>query len=409
MGYLCKRRVYPAQTPGKMRVSDSEAFRTKGAGRPKSRYTLARTMPLPTGKLPAELLERLLRGATRPDPRVLVGPAIGEDAAVISLSPERALIAKADPVTFATDLIGWYAVHVNANDVACMGARPAWFMATVLLPEGASERLAEDIFSQVASACRALDVTLIGGHTEVTHGLSRPIVAGAMLAEADPRRVVRNSGGLAGDHIVLSKGIAIEGTALVARDAAAALQARGVPAQTLEGAARLLFEPGISVVREALLAHEAVSVHAMHDPTEGGLATALVELATACRLGVVLRLEDVPVLPETAAICRAVGLEPLGLLASGSLLIVVAEEDCEGLRSTLSGAGIAAACIGRLAPAGEGAIMVERGSRRSLPRFERDELARFFDSLGTTGARAEAPSSVKMGRLRPGGRERADG
>ena len=149
-------------------------------------------MSLLTGKLPAELLERLLAGVVRRDPRVLLGPALGEDAALIDMG-DRVLVAKADPVTFATDRIGWYAVHVNANDVACTGARPAWFLATILLPEGATEALAEEVFAQIEAACGALGVTLVGGHTEVTYGLERPIVAGAMLAEVAPDRVVRKA------------------------------------------------------------------------------------------------------------------------------------------------------------------------------------------------------------------------
>ncbi len=130
-------------------------------------------MPLHTGKLPAELLARLLSRVVSRDPRVLLGPTVGEDAALIDLG-DRVLVAKADPVTFATDRIGWYAVHVNANDVACMGARPAWFLATILLPQGAPEALAEDVFAQIEAACEALDITLVGGHTEVTYGLERP-------------------------------------------------------------------------------------------------------------------------------------------------------------------------------------------------------------------------------------------
>src|SRR3989304_4548978 len=191
-------------------------------------------MPLLTGKLPPKLLERLLAGVARRDPRVLLGPTVGEDAALIDLG-DRVLVAKADPVTFATERIGWYAVHVNANDVACMGARPAWFLATILLPQGAPEALAEEVFSQVESACEALGVTLVGGHTEVTYDLERPIVAGAMLAEAAPGRIVRSSGARPGDHLVLTKGIAIEGTALLARDAPEELRRRGVAAEAPGG------------------------------------------------------------------------------------------------------------------------------------------------------------------------------
>jgi len=343
-------------------------------------------MSLLTGKLPAELLARLLSRVVRRDPRVLLGPTLGEDAALIDLGG-RVLVAKADPVTFATDRIGWYAVHVNANDVACMGARPAWFLATILLPQGAPEALAEEVFTQIEGACGALDVTLVGGHTEVTYGLERPIVAGAMLAEAAAGRIVRNADARAGDHLILTKGIAIEGTALLARDAADELRRRGFGEASLDRARALLDRPGISVVREALLACDTAPVHAMHDPTEGGLATALHEVAAASGLVAEVQAEAVTVLPETAEICRALSLDPLGLLASGSLLIALAEEDCERVRAALSDAKISAACLGRLIEGTEGVIIDGRGERRDIPHFRRDELARFLESLGTTSAR----------------------
>ena len=343
-------------------------------------------MSLLTGKLPAELLARLLSRVVRRDPRVLLGPTLGEDAALIDLG-DRVLVAKADPVTFATDRIGWYAVHVNANDVACMGARPAWFLATILLPQGAPETLAEEVFAQIESACEALGVTLVGGHTEVTYGLDRPIVAGAMLAEAAAGRIVRNDGARSGDHLILTKGIAIEGTALLARDAADHLQRRGFGETSLERARALLDRPGISVVREALLACDTAPVHAMHDPTEGGLATALHEVAAASGLVAEVQAKAVTVLPETEELCRALSLDPLGLLASGSLLIALAEADCERVRAALSKAEIPAACLGRLIEGTAGVIIDERGERRDIPHFRRDELARFLESLGTTSAR----------------------
>jgi hydrogenase maturation factor len=342
-------------------------------------------MSLPAGKLPPRLLERLLAGVARRDPRVLLGPTLGEDAALIDLG-DRVLVAKADPVTFATDRIGWYAVNVNANDVACMGVRPAWFLATVLLPQGAPEALAEEVFSQIEAACEALDVTLVGGHTEVTYGLERPIVAGAMLAEGAADRIVRSSGARPGDHLILTKGIAIEGTALLAREAPEELRRRGVAEEALARARALLDRPGISVVREALLACDTAPVHAMHDPTEGGLATALHELAAASGLAAEVQESAVSVLPETAEVCRALSLRPLGLLASGSLLIAIAEEDCERVRDALSQAEIPSSCLGLLTEGTKGVIINDRGERREIPHFQRDELARFLESPGTTSA-----------------------
>ncbi|MFQ5879926.1 MAG: AIR synthase related protein, partial [Dehalococcoidia bacterium] len=226
------------------------------------------------GKLLAQLLARLLAQVTTRDPRVVVGPKLGEDAAVIDVG-DKYLVAKTDPITFATDHIGWYAVHVNANDIAVMGARPAWFLATILLPQSVPQLTAEAIFQQILSACEQLDVELVGGHTEVTYGLSRPMVVGAMLGEVAKDRLVQSSGAQPGDRLLLTKGIAIEGTAILARELSEPLRQRGVAPDLIQSAQRLIFEPGISVVPEALLAAAGGRVHAMHDPTEGGLATAV--------------------------------------------------------------------------------------------------------------------------------------
>ena len=333
------------------------------------------------GKLPAELLARLLARLPA-DPRLLVGPGIGLDAAAIDLGGGRVLVAKADPVTFASDEIGRYAVHVNANDVACLGAKPSWFIATVLLPQDATPELAEAIFEQIRSTCEELGVTPAGGHTEITVGLDRPIVAGAMLGETTADALVRPERAQPGDHVILTKGIAIEGTALLAREAPSALRARGVDAPVIDAAARLLDEPGISVVRDAQTACAAARVNALHDPTEGGLATALLELsqATGCQLRV--RTADIAVLDETRSICAALTLDPLGLLASGALLIVVDEADCEIVRAALDAEGVASSCIGELAPLGGAAIIDETG--QPIRRFARDEVARFFEGEART-------------------------
>ena len=141
-------------------------------------------MRLKVGKLPPEILGRLLAGTPCTDPRVVVGPRIGEDAAVIDFGATY-LVAKTDPITFATDRIGWYAVNINANDVAAMGARPKWFLATLLLPEGsADEGLAEGIFNDIVASCAGLGISLVGGHTEITAGLERPILVGRCWARS---------------------------------------------------------------------------------------------------------------------------------------------------------------------------------------------------------------------------------
>src|SRR5262245_60083747 len=227
--------------------------------------------PLPVGKLRAELLERLFAKHVPGGERVVMGPRVGEDAAVIDMG-DRYLIATADPITFATDEAGWYALHVNANDVAVRGARPLWFLATVLLPEGAtSEAGVEALFEELGTACAELGVALIGGHTEVTAGLPRPIVSGAMLGRVAKDRLVMTGGAQVGDVLLLTKGVPLEGAAILARERGDEARRRGVAATLVEDARRLLRHPGISVVSEARLACAAARVHAMHDPTEGGI------------------------------------------------------------------------------------------------------------------------------------------
>lgn len=336
------------------------------------------------GKLPSDLLARLLRRLPE-DPRVLLGPGIGRDAAAIDLGGGRVLVAKADPITFATDQIGRYVVHVNANDVVCLGARPTFFLATVLLPEGAAPELAEEIFEQIRETCAALGIVPIGGHIEITLGLERPLIAGAMLGEATRDSLIRPDAIRPGDHIILTKGIAIEGTALLARDAPDALRAHGVPDAVIEASARLLIEPGMSVVREALAACATGRVHALHDPTEGGLATALLELAQGAGAKLRIRLDDVPILDETAQVCSALGLEPLGLLASGALLIAAEGAGCDAVRDAVHDAGVPAVCIGDVA-AGEGDGILDAQSLEPLPLFPRDELARFFEMRGASAS-----------------------
>lgn len=333
---------------------------------------------LPAGKLPVDLLRRLLASRGAADPRVIVGPGVGFDAAVIEMG-DRCLAAKTDPVTFAADEIGWYAVHVNANDVACCGAAPRWFLATVLLPEqSATVEMAESIFEQLSRACRELGVSLCGGHTEITHGLDRPIVVGQMLGETSRDKLVTAGGARPGDAILLTKAIALEGTALIARERAALL-ADVLSPDELEHCRRLLHSPGISIVREARLALEVGGVHALHDPTEGGLATGLRELAEASQTGLIVDRASIPVLPECERICRKLGLDPLGLIASGSLLLSVDDQRAAAIERRLTGDGIAVARIGQITPAEQGCrLRLADGRLAPLPRFDRDELAHLF-------------------------------
>lgn len=329
---------------------------------------------LPVGKLPAGLLGRLLRRYERSDPAVLVGPGVGRDAAAIILG-DIVLVAKTDPITFATRSAAAYLVDVNANDLACLGATPRWLLATALLAEGTTEAEVEDQFRDLDAACTRRGIVLVGGHTEITAGLDRTILVGTLLGETTATRLLRPGGARPGDRLLLTKALAIEGTALLASEIGDRLRA-AVGNEVVDRAARLLVEPGISVVRDAETLLAAGGVTALHDPTEGGVAMAVRELATASECGAEIDRSAVPVLPETAAIAEGLGLDPMGILASGSLLAAVDPAAVPALIAAGSEAGIAVAEIGRLTPVADGLVLRMTGGVGELPRFDADEVTR---------------------------------
>jgi hydrogenase maturation factor len=339
-----------------------------------------KTFSYPAGKLPAEDLVKLLIQYAQDDERLVVRPGIGIDATVISFA-DRYLVAKTDPITFATDQIGWYAVHVNANDVAVMGGNPLWFLATLLLPEGKTgPDEVEAIFDQISMACQQLGVVLCGGHTEITCGLKRPLVVGQMLGEVEKPKLIIPDRARPGDDILLTKGIAIEGTALIARERGELRE--HFSEDWVKRCQNLLRAPGISVVPEARIANGVAEVHAMHDPTEGGLATALHELASAARVGMIVEMEKIMILPETALLCQHLNLEPLGLIASGALLIVAPQGDSKRIITALEAEGISSAVIGKIWESEKGVKLSKQGRVEDLPFFHRDEVARLFGRGG---------------------------
>jgi hydrogenase expression/formation protein HypE len=334
---------------------------------------------LPVGKLRAEALQALFDKHPSRDPRVVVGPRVGEDAAVIDIG-DRYLVATTDPITFAGSDLGWYALQVNANDVAVRGARPRWFLATLLLPENATtDDTVTGLFEELTTACEELEVELVGGHTEVTAGLDRPLVIGTMLGEVAKHRLVTTGGARVGDAVVMTKGVPLEGAAIIAREKEPDLLARGVRPAVIRRARQFLRTPGLSVRPEAEIACEvATAVHAMHDPTEGGIATALVEMAAAAGVGLRIDRERIMILPEGRELCEVFGLDPLGTIASGALLLSLPPADAGLVLHALAREGIDCHYIGQVVDRAQGVTLVDGAHREPMPVFAQDELTRLF-------------------------------
>lgn len=323
--------------------------------------------PLSPGKLPVALLGRLLAGR-RPAADVLLGPAIGEDAAAIALAG-GALIVATDPITMTGADVGGHAVVINANDVAVMGVRPRWFLAVLLLPPGTDEAAVEALFAGMHGALDRLEVALVGGHSEVTAAVTQPVVVGQMLGFRPDGRVLSTADIAPGAAILQVGPAPVEGAAVLALEAGERLG--GVAPDVLARARNAVAVPGISVVEPALLAAE-LGATALHDPTEGGLSAGLHEMADAAGLALEVAADEVLWFEPGLALCRAVGADPWGTLASGSLLAAVPAARAAEVLAALRAAGHPAAPIARAVP-GAG---VRLGDGRPLACYERDELSR---------------------------------
>ena len=334
---------------------------------------------LSPGKLPPALLAKLLSAVPSQDKRVVLGPGIGLDCAVVDIG-SNLLVFKSDPITFATDQIGWYAVQINANDIATTGALPAWFLVTLLLPPGNSKaELVEEISQQVYQACQQIGVTVIGGHSEITHAVNQPIIMGTLIGEVSHEDLVTPKGAQPGDRLLLTKGIPIEAVSILAREFSDQLRNRLSP-RDIKVAQEYLHQPGISILKDALVATKAGRVTAMHDPTEGGLAAALWELALACGHTLVFYPHEVFISPLAENICALFDLDPLAAIASGALLLAVPPDQVIRVRQAMELEDILCSEIG-VVESGAAQVWVNtNGERTLLPYPERDELARLFDS-----------------------------
>jgi len=336
----------------------------------------------PVGKLPAAKLAEVLARAPVSDPRVVQGPGPGLDCAVIDTG-ENLLVLKSDPITFATDEIGEYLVQVNTNDIATTGALPRWLLVTLLLPEdGTTPELTDTIFNQIFEACRRMDISVVGGHSEITYGLERPIAVGALIGEVERDRLVSPRGARPGDRLLLTKGVPIEATAVIGHELGE--QLAGVFSDgDLARARDFLTNPGISILADARAAVEAGTVTAMHDPTEGGLLTALWELAQASGRTLVFEPDAVPVPELSSRLCAHLGIDPLASIASGALLLTVPQSDATRVRSAVEKAGITCREIGRVEEGGP--AVYREGGDEPVAMPERDDLARLFETAGDRG------------------------
>jgi hydrogenase expression/formation protein HypE len=324
------------------------------------------------GKVPTEVLEKIVfknLGAKRED--VVLSPSLGEDAAIVKAG-NAVLAVSSDPITGAEKWLGWLAVHVSANDVATRGVAPCWFNSIIMLPQTATKKTIENICTQMDKAAKQLNISIIGGHCEVTPGIDHPIVTGCVIGIAENENYVSSGGAKIGDKIILTKGTGIEGTAILASDRKQELL-KVFDEKFLESAEN--FFEKISVVNDALTAFKTGGVSAMHDPTEGGIAGGLHELADAADVGFNVYEQSILVPKQTRKICDHFGVDPLQLISSGALLIIANQDNADQIVKNLAEKGIQASIIGEVTKAKHGRnLITETGEKTELVRPTNDHL-----------------------------------
>ncbi len=335
---------------------------------------------LPTGKLNPQLLSQLIdKTRLYIDPSVRQGPGTGEDAAIITL-PCCDLVIHTDPITEAGYNAGWLALTVAANDVATSGACPRWASVAILLPENADEKLADAISSDMGRAARQLGIDVIGGHTEVTPGLTRPIVVATVTGITCRDCALRTGDARPGDKVLIVGYAGLEGTSIIVNDFPKLASKCGLKDETLEQISKLA--ENISVVGPACLLAKENLVRAMHDATEGGIIGALVEVAIAGGNTVIVEKSKIPVHPTTRKIAGCLGIDPLKLISSGALIAVVPPDAESRALELLEHNGFHAITVGRI-ERGEPVLVLQSGPDREIIREPPpDEITKVWSQYG---------------------------
>ena len=329
-------------------------------------------MKLPPGKIPIDVLKEVVfKNLGAPRREVILGPTAGVDGAVLDVGGKDAIVSM-DPITGAVERIGYEAINVNANDVATFGVEPAFFFSCIMLPQNSESSVVDSISVQMNAAARDLGIAIVGGHCESTPGLTSPIVVGCIMGLTEKGKYVTAAGAKSGDKLILTKSAGIEGTAILASDRYDQLSKvfNSAMLETAKG-----FFSQISIVKDALTAYRAGGVHAMHDPTEGGILNGIHEMADAAGLGIRVYEEKITVEPETTKICRFYEIDPLQLISSGALLIAAEPSSAEKIVEALCLKHIYADVIGEFNPNTNKRILMHRDeSAEMLPRPVSDHL-----------------------------------
>ncbi len=327
-------------------------------------------MKLEQGKLPAKLLASLLEFTSR-DKDILVGANTGEDAAIVK--GKEKIILTSDPITFTTENIGTYTVAINCNDIVAMGGTPKYLTTTILLPLGTESETVEKLFKELHQSSKIANLLWVGGHTEVTDAVNRIVVSGHVVGFLNARETP-TGGAKIGEEIIMTKWAGLEGTTILAREKREFVE-KLLGKEKTESVIHWIDNPGISIIREGEILQD-INISAAHDPTEGGIATGINEIAERSKVGIEIDYKAINIKEETKLICERLGINPLGLLSSGVFLFTVNPKESKKAIKKLHRAGIEASIIGKITERKRGVGLKRNGKILPLPIYTKDEIIR---------------------------------
>lgn len=320
------------------------------------------------GKVPENVLKRsILKQIKTKRPEVLVGAGVGEDCAIIGLQPDEVMVLSTDPITGTTKEMGRWAVMISANDIASSGAEVIGVLVCALLPPRIREIKIRELMQEIETCCQELNIQVVGGHTEVTDAVNRPVLSITGIGKVKKDRMLPTKGAKPGQDIVITKWAALEGTAILAKEKEEELLQK-FPAFLIEEAKG--YSQYLSIIKEAAIAGKS-NVSAMHDITEGGVFGALWEMAESAGVGLTIDLKKIPIKQATVEICNYFDVNPYEMMSSGSLML--ATDNGYDLVRVLEEAGIHAAVIGKVTE-GNDRVVTNGEETRFLEPPKTDQL-----------------------------------
>lgn len=320
------------------------------------------------GKVPENVLKRsILKQIKTKRPEVLVGAGVGEDCAIIGLQPDEVMVLSTDPITGTTKEMGRWAVMISANDIASSGAEVIGVLVCALLPPRIREIKIRELMQEIETCCQELNIQVVGGHTEVTDAVNRPVLSVTGIGKVKKDRMLPTKGAKPGQDIVITKWAALEGTAILAKEKEEELLQK-FPAFLIEEAKG--YSQYLSIIKEAAIAGKS-NVSAMHDITEGGVFGALWEMAESAGVGLTIDLKKIPIKQATVEICNYFDVNPYEMMSSGSLML--AADNGYDLVRVLEESGIHAAVIGKVTE-GNDRVVTNGEETRFLEPPKTDQL-----------------------------------